>query len=202
MLQPPVGSGQLAVGFRQFLGSPKNFGLHLLGPGEERMRGVFTLLLEANEFRHIFDAIKDINDLAFGVHYRRIDGCPISFFEFAALRLRPADVIFLNGHRVGLAGSQNGFQGFAEQAGPRGLRIAGIVREHVKHVPADDLVSRGHGRAEMCVAGRDDFKGGGQDQLEALSGFKQQAEINCFRVPFRFSRRVIAGFRGYCKPLR
>ena len=58
-------------------------------------------LLEPDELGHVLDRVDDVFEPAGGVEHRRVDRAPVAHLVAAALVIGLADVVLLDGHRVG-----------------------------------------------------------------------------------------------------
>src|SRR6266849_9371348 len=93
------------------MGPVKDLRFHLLSarselfrePGARRQAGglLAAQLLEADELRHVLDAMDDSGDLAALSKDGRIDRAPIPLLEATPLRVGAADVVLLHRHGVG-----------------------------------------------------------------------------------------------------
>jgi hypothetical protein len=100
--------------------------------------------------------VNDPDDFAGRIEHRRVDRAPVFLLESAALRLRPADVVFLYRHRVRPALAQRAFQRCAQVRHARCRRIVRIVGEDVEDTAPQDLLAPCHRCVEVGVARRDD----------------------------------------------
>ncbi len=126
---------------------------------------------------HVFHAMDNPSELACAVQHRCVERAPVPDLETAAFRIRTADIVFLQSHRVG---AKTGLH-----AGKRGLQIRGaccvgfvrIVRKHIEEAPADDLVAFRHRRGAIGVADGNDRETRIEHEVKAWSAFEQRPEI-------------------------
>ena len=95
----------------------------------------------------------------------------------AAALARAANVVFLNGHRVGNLVADHAAKRGEQVAFAGGLGIVGIIRKHLEKPAAENFVAPGHGGAEISVAGREDRQIGGENQITTGHGLEDPLEI-------------------------
>ena len=135
---------------------------------------------QTDKLRYILHAVDDVAHVAIGVLHGRIDRTPIAFLEPSALGVRPANVVFQDGHGVHRLRSENAVQGGGQIAHSGRVDFVRIVGEHVEQTPAANLVHLRQSRVGVRFAGGDDGVVGlirEKHQIEPGGGLEQSAEI-------------------------
>src|SRR5579859_475951 len=178
--QRDVRGFQTAIRFLDFGGALVDFGFHLAGAGAQVFGQFFLrnfLLLEADKFGDVFNAVDYIENLFAGIEDRRIDGAPMPLFEGAAFGFGAADVVLLYGHCVGDFFAEDSLERSAQVANAGGGRVVGVVGKSIENATAKNVVALGHGRAEVGVADGDDFEFGIEDQIESGRRLENKTKV-------------------------
>ena len=138
---------------------------HDLALAEQRV-AFGTLPVQADELRHVLDAVEDPGDGAVGRADRRVDRAPVALLESATLRCRTLDVVFLDRHGIGEAKVKDTLQRGAEVRHAGRAGVVRIVREDLEEVAADDPRSLGHGGAKVGIARRGNVERRVEEQEE------------------------------------
>ncbi len=134
-------------------------------------------LLEAHKLGDVLNPMNDKVHSAVGAEYRRILWAPVPFFESAAFRFGPANIVLLDGHGVGPAEFEHANERCPQVIHAGCLRIVGIIREDFENATAQNLLATRHGGEQIGVADGDNSEVRRKDQIQAGSSLKQHPEI-------------------------
>ena len=149
------GPSKLLVCGLELLASAEQLRLHLQVPALEGHRALpLFIATEGQEHgvRDVLHPVDEVEHLALGGEDRGVDGAPVPLLEIASLGLGTADVVLLHGHGVRRAGGPRSLERGAQVAHARGVRIRGVVGEHLEQGAAKDALAGRHGGTQVGIA--------------------------------------------------